>query len=78
MSEQRADCLSCRHSVGVDEETARQLVEVEGYSDDGGRPVNWVSIVCVDRLRINALPIDTAWRRCAYERVPGCGRNEGD
>jgi len=36
------------------------------------------AFVCVDRLRINAVPIDTAWRRCAYERVPGCGRNEGD
>lgn len=55
----------------MDEETAQQLVEVEGYSDDGGRPVNWVSIVCTDRRRVNAVPIHTPLRRCAFERDPG-------
>ena len=78
MSEQRADCWACTHSIGADAQTAQQMIDEGDYRDDGGEPRYGVSIVCLDRLRINSVPIDTPLRRCKFEREPGCGRGEGD
>ena len=67
----RPDCWTCVHSIGADARTAKALAQQKGYRDDGGERSGPISIVCVARKRINAVPIDTPTRTCGYERAVG-------
>mgnify|MGYP003398699019 FL=1 len=71
MIEGKPDCWICRFSIAADAETARRLIRDEDHRDDEAPTRDGISIVCTDRRRVNAVPIHTPLRRCAFERDPG-------